>query len=179
MRKKFSFILFLPVLLGLVGCSKQGMIQSPETVVSVSGTVNYPQHIALTSDAVLHVILSNVTSPDAPRAIAEQTIARPGRVPIQFKVNYDSSRINPEHTYSVQACIRSYDQVRFVSTRAHPVITKGHTDKVKVILEPGETRQQAKQAGAVGYFRKPVDDQALLDTIQWALTSCSSSKTEA
>ncbi len=32
-----------------------------------------------------------------------------------------------------------------------------------------ETREQAKKAGAVGYFRKPLDDQALLDTIQWAL----------
>ena len=37
-----------------------------------------------------------------------------------------------------------------------------------------ETRQKAKQAGAVGYFRKPVDDQALLDTIQWALSNGSS-----
>lgn len=33
-----------------------------------------------------------------------------------------------------------------------------------------ETRNQAKKAGAVGYFRKPIDDQALLDSIQWALT---------
>jgi len=33
-----------------------------------------------------------------------------------------------------------------------------------------ETRDQAKKAGAAGYFRKPIDDQALLDTIQWALT---------
>ena len=32
-----------------------------------------------------------------------------------------------------------------------------------------ETRQQAKKAGAAGYFRKPIDDQALLDSIQWAL----------
>ena len=38
-------------------------------------------------------------------------------------------------------------------------------------LDSNETRQQAKQAGAVGYFRKPVDDQALLDTIQWALSN--------
>ena len=43
-------------------------------------------------------------------------------------------------------------------------------------LDSNETRQQAKQAGAVGYFRKPVDDQALLDTIQWALSHDSSSK---
>jgi FixJ family two-component response regulator len=33
-----------------------------------------------------------------------------------------------------------------------------------------ETRDQAKKAGAAGYFRKPVDDQALLDSIQWVLS---------
>ena len=33
-----------------------------------------------------------------------------------------------------------------------------------------ETRDQAKKAGAVGYFRKPVDDQALLDQIHWVIT---------
>ncbi len=33
-----------------------------------------------------------------------------------------------------------------------------------------ETRHQAKEAGAAGYFTKPIDDQALLDAIQWALT---------
>jgi len=32
-----------------------------------------------------------------------------------------------------------------------------------------ETRNQAKKSGAAGYFRKPIDDQALLDSIQWAL----------
>jgi len=38
-------------------------------------------------------------------------------------------------------------------------------------VESNEIRQQAKQVGAAGFFRKPVDDQALLDTIQWALSS--------
>jgi len=33
-----------------------------------------------------------------------------------------------------------------------------------------EIRAQAKKAGGVGYFRTPVDDQALLDSIQWALS---------
>ena len=33
-----------------------------------------------------------------------------------------------------------------------------------------ETREQAKKAGAAGYFRKPIDDHALLDSIKWALT---------
>jgi len=34
-----------------------------------------------------------------------------------------------------------------------------------------ETRSQARKSGAFGYFRKPVDDQALLDAIELALSS--------
>jgi DNA-binding response OmpR family regulator len=33
-----------------------------------------------------------------------------------------------------------------------------------------ETRAEARQVGASAYFRKPVDDQALLDAIEWALS---------
>jgi FixJ family two-component response regulator len=36
--------------------------------------------------------------------------------------------------------------------------------------DTAETRTLAKQAGAAAYFRKPVDDQALLDAIAWALS---------
>lgn len=38
-------------------------------------------------------------------------------------------------------------------------------------FDTAETRSQAGKSGAFGYFRKPVDDQALLDAIQWALSS--------
>ena len=52
--------------------------------------------------------------------------------------------------------------------------------KIPVIFltafDSNEIRQQAKQAGAAGYLRKPVDDQALLDTIHWAISSYLSSK---
>ena len=33
-----------------------------------------------------------------------------------------------------------------------------------------QTRELAKRSGALGYFSKPIDDQALLDTINWALS---------
>jgi FixJ family two-component response regulator len=35
--------------------------------------------------------------------------------------------------------------------------------------DTAETRETAQRAGAAAYFRKPVDDQALLDAIAWAL----------
>jgi len=34
-----------------------------------------------------------------------------------------------------------------------------------------ETRDLAQRIGGAGYFRKPVDDQALLDAIVWAISS--------
>jgi FixJ family two-component response regulator len=37
--------------------------------------------------------------------------------------------------------------------------------------EDPDTRQQAKQAGAVAFFRKPVDGPALLDAIEWAISN--------
>jgi FixJ family two-component response regulator len=32
--------------------------------------------------------------------------------------------------------------------------------------------QEAKKLGAVGYFRKPIDDQALLDLLDWVFGKC-------
>jgi FixJ family two-component response regulator len=36
--------------------------------------------------------------------------------------------------------------------------------------EDEETRAEAKRMGSVAYFRKPIDDQALIDAIRWALS---------
>ena len=35
--------------------------------------------------------------------------------------------------------------------------------------DDAETREHARELGAVGFFRKPIDDQALLDAIHWAI----------
>jgi FixJ family two-component response regulator len=37
--------------------------------------------------------------------------------------------------------------------------------------DDGQARQRARELGAVAYFRKPVDDQALLDSIHWLLSA--------
>ncbi len=48
------------------------------------------------------MILTDVTLPDAPRAIAERTILRPDPAPTPFTIHYDSSQINPEHLASMK-----------------------------------------------------------------------------
>jgi FixJ family two-component response regulator len=37
--------------------------------------------------------------------------------------------------------------------------------------DKAEYRDAARQVGAAGYLRKPIDDQALLDAIKWVLSS--------
>jgi len=39
-----------------------------------------------------------------------------------------------------------------------------------------QTREYARELGAVVFFRKPVDDQALLDAIWWAIAGSSKNK---
>ena len=45
--------------------------------------------------------------------------------------------------------------------------------KVPVIVvsafDDAQNRQRAQKLGAISFFRKPVDSQALIDTINWAL----------
>jgi FixJ family two-component response regulator len=49
-----------------------------------------------------------------------------------------------------------------------------HGIRVPVIVisasDDAPTREHARELGAVAFFRKPVDDQALLDAIWWAIT---------
>jgi len=42
--------------------------------------------------------------------------------------------------------------------------------------DDAETRAQARAYGAVAFFRKPVDDQALIDAIHWALSENKATK---
>ncbi len=36
--------------------------------------------------------------------------------------------------------------------------------------DDAQVREQAREMGAVAFFRKPIDDQALLDAITWAIS---------
>lgn len=130
-----TFPLILLSVLGIIACGKNNLVKSPSTASRISGTVVCSTPAALSPNEALHVILTDVTLPDAPRAIAEHTIPRPDPVSTPFTIHYDSSQINPEHDYSIQACIRSEDRIRFVTTKDCPLVVNGRVVDVKIILE--------------------------------------------
>jgi FixJ family two-component response regulator len=72
------------------------------------------------------------------------------------------------------ACVVSDVQFPGASGLDLPVMLARAGRQLPVIFvtahDTPETRDRAQRIGAAAYFRKPVDDQALLDAIAWALS---------
>lgn len=71
------------------------------------------------------------------------------------------------------ACVVSDIQMPGISSLDLPGLLERAGRHLPVIFvtayDAPETREHAQRAGAAAYFRKPVDDQALLDAISWAV----------
>ena len=113
---------------------------------SLSGTVAYRERMALPSDAVIQVQLSDVSAQDvAAPVVAETTVTPQGRqVPLPFELHYDPDKIEPKRTYAVRATIRSEGQLLFTTTTATHVLTQGNPSRVDLVL----TRAAAQSAAA-------------------------------
>jgi FixJ family two-component response regulator len=72
------------------------------------------------------------------------------------------------------ACVISDVRMPGISGLALPTLLARAGRHLPVILvtayDTPETRELAQRTGAAAYFRKPVDDQALLDAVAWALS---------
>jgi len=104
----------------------------------VTGTVTYLQRMALPASAEIVVQLVDVSAADMPATvIAEQKIAAGGKqVPIPFELKFDPVKIGAKHTYSVSAKITVDGQLRFISDKPYPVVTRGNGMKTEVVVRP-------------------------------------------
>lgn len=105
--------------------------EQPETDMptfgTVTGTVSYPQRIALPPEAVILIELLDVSRADAPSfTLASQQISANDRqVPFAFSLMYDVATIDERGTYNVRASVLIDDQLRWTTDTAIPVITNG------------------------------------------------------
>lgn len=112
-------------------------LDKPPATDSVTGTVSYLQRIALPTNAVIVVKLSDVSQADAPaKIIAEQTINLGQRqVPVPFVLAFDPSKTDAKHSYSVSAKITVDGVLMFTTEQSYPVLTNGHPSRVDLILK--------------------------------------------
>ena len=73
------------------------------------------------------------------------------------------------------ACVISDIQMPGTSGLDLPTLLARAGHRMPVIFVTGhdtpESRNRAQSVGGAAYFRKPVDDQALLDAIAWAIAN--------
>jgi uncharacterized lipoprotein YbaY/membrane-bound inhibitor of C-type lysozyme len=112
---------------------------APITGAVLTGTVTYLQRMALPPNAVIEVVLADVSRADAPATIiATQTITAAGKqVPFPFELTYDPASIQPQNTYAVQARILVDGKLRFISTQRYAVLTNGRPmTGVNIVVQP-------------------------------------------
>ena len=130
-----SFVLVLvPLVASLfAGCT---MKREKNTMSTVTGTVTFLQRIALPPDAEVRLRLEDISLQDAPAGvIGEQTITAKGKqVPFAFAIEYDPKVIEESHSYSVQAEIYVGGERKYMTTQSYPVLTRGATANVDVIV---------------------------------------------
>ncbi len=113
---------------------------------AITGTVSYRQHVSLPPDAVVVIHLQDVYLQDAPSPfLAEfKTTVGQQKVPIPFNLKYDPAKIDPHHSYVVEASILVHERFRFTNDTSYPVLTKGNPTNIDMILVPVESPTGAK-----------------------------------
>ncbi len=101
----------------------------------VKTTVTYQERIALPPDAVLEVELLDTSRADAPSVSQSSQRFKLAGVPRTVEIAYDTDLIDERHTYTVAARIISDGHVKFRSTTATPVLTRGAPNSAELVLE--------------------------------------------
>ena len=119
------------------GCELDKPIDAEAKPDTVSGMVSYLSRIALPASAIIEVQLQDVSLADAPvKVIAKEEMALGERqVPVPFELKFDPEKIDAKHRYAVRASILVNGELRFVSDKAYPVLTRGNAAHVQVLVK--------------------------------------------
>ena len=127
-------------------CKQDKPMEPGAAANTVTGTVSYLARIALPPTSVIQIQLLDVSLADAPaKVLAEEKITLGERqVPVSFSLTFDPAKIEHNHAYSISARILVDGQLRFISDKTYPVITRGNPQKAELILKPVPATAPAK-----------------------------------
>jgi putative lipoprotein len=111
---------------------------SPPATATLTGTVTYRQRIALPPEAIVTVRLEDTSLADAPAVpVVQYSFGAEGRqVPLPFEFTFDPASIKDGNTYSVRASIEIEGELRWTSTTAYHVLTRGNPSQVDIVVDP-------------------------------------------
>ncbi|NJD61185.1 MAG: hypothetical protein FIA93_00500 [Deltaproteobacteria bacterium] len=113
----------------------------------VTGTVSLgktPSHeqAPLPGMAMVRVELLDISGKNPLASpLGEDTIwAATGKLPIDFRIAYDPSRVDPSHVYIVRARVMEGEKVLFLNTTPYYVLTRGAPSNIDIIVIPAQVR---------------------------------------
>lgn len=158
----------------LAGCATHQQTPPPEspnstaspssspaiTGPNVSGVVNIAQNVALPSDAVLTVTLSDASQPDAPSRIIAQKVARTQgkQAPFTFILPYNPQDIQPNANIILSAAVTINDRLAFITSNIKQVITDANGTRADLNLVPVTSVPVATKPSFLGPMGNPVSN---------------------
>ncbi len=157
--------MFMPILARLAAacCLTLLPLSAAAAEATLSGTAFYRERIALPPDAVFTAVLQDTSRKDVPAVEMGRAVLDPaGHPPYRFTIPYDPDLIRENHTYTVRASISVGEQLRFTTDTAHPVLTRGASDSVEILMKMVAATDEAtgpaqKPARFTGLFRYMAD----------------------
>ena len=94
----------------------------PAAVV-LSGTITYPEKVALAPNVVVQIQVVDVSRADAPAMVVASTEVLPGgkQIPIAYRLAVKRSAFRPDRRYQVNVRITEGKVLRFITKVAHPL----------------------------------------------------------
>jgi putative lipoprotein len=161
--------------LGLAGLLLVSCAKSPQATADAGvlrGTVSYRERIALPPDAVVVVILSDVSRQDvAAPVIAETRVLSEGRqVPLPFELRYDPKKIEANGMYAVRATIESGGKMLFTTDEVHRVLTQGNPSQVDLrLVRVSDSAESAGGLVGTAWRLEDLGGDGVLDRVEATL----------
>jgi putative lipoprotein len=136
----------------------------------LSGHVFYREHVSLPAEALLEVRLVDISSADGlARSLAVTRVKTRHQMPIPYRLLFDAGRIEPGHSYELQARITLKGKLLFATKTRHPVLDEKPSEtNIKVdlvqsasVISPAATGRW--RAESIRNHGLPVDFQAVLE----------------
>jgi putative lipoprotein len=148
---RIAVIPFIATLCLALGASLHCLPASAQPVapkLEVTGTLSYPQRIALPPDAQVRVTVEDVSRANAQDiVIGEATFSAEGRqVPLPFRIEIDPAVVNASRSYAARGTIYNGKTLLFTSTERYLVLTRGASTRADIVLHQ-VTAPDAKTAG--------------------------------
>jgi putative lipoprotein len=109
---------------------------------ALSGTVSSKQQVTLPGMATVRVELIDLSAKDPRSALVGEDAhwIVGGKLPVDFRIAYDPSRIDPAHVYVVRARVIDGDKVLLMSTAPYYVLTRGALKRpVDIVVVPEQS----------------------------------------